>query len=63
MIRGDVPISDSLLSLIKKKHKEKGLKTNYGLDVKWRIMNWKLLASEEIRALLSKAVSIFHVSI
>ncbi|XP_050899565.1 uncharacterized protein LOC127106299 isoform X7 [Lathyrus oleraceus] len=60
VIRGDVPISDSLLSLIKKKHKEKGLKTNYGLDVKWRIMNWKLLASEEIRALLSKAVSIFH---
>ncbi|KAL5056157.1 hypothetical protein RYX36_036839 [Vicia faba] len=60
VIRGDLPVSDSLLSLIKKKHEEKGLEADSGLDVKWRILNWKLLASEEIRALLSKAVAIFH---
>ncbi|XP_058766291.1 increased DNA methylation 1-like [Vicia villosa] len=58
--RGDAPVSDSLLSLIKKKREQKGVETDSVLDVKWRILNWKLLASEEIRALLSKAVAIFH---
>ncbi|KAG5114630.1 hypothetical protein JHK82_037899 [Glycine max] len=58
----DVP--DPLLSLIKKKHEEKSLEIGAGLDVKWRVMNWKLDSdsddSVETRKLLSKAVAIFH---
>ncbi|KAE9587971.1 putative histone acetyltransferase chromatin regulator PHD family [Lupinus albus] len=56
----NLPVLDSLLNLIKKKHEEKGLKTEVGLDIKWRVMNWKLAASDETRKLLSKAVAIFH---
>ncbi|XP_020230967.1 uncharacterized protein LOC109811594 [Cajanus cajan] len=57
---GEKNIPDSLLSLIKKKHEEKSLEIGDGLDVKWRVINWKLDNSVEIRKLLSKAVSIFH---
>ena len=61
----DVP--DPLLNLIKKKHEEKSLEIGAGLDVKWRVMNWKLDSdsddSVETRKLLSKAVAIFHVSV
>lgn len=60
---GEEHLSDSLLSLIKKKHEKKGLETESGLDIKWRVLNWKMIASEEIRPLLSQAVAIFHVSI
>ncbi|CAL0324196.1 unnamed protein product [Lupinus luteus] len=56
----NLPVPDSLLNLIKKKHEEKGLQTEVGLDIKWRVMNWKLAASDETRKLLSKAVAIFH---
>lgn len=58
-----LPVPDSLLNLIKKKHEEKGLETGDGLDIKWRVLNWKLDASVENRQVLSKAVAIFHVSI
>lgn len=61
--RGEEHLPDSLLSLIKKKHGEKGLETESGLDIKWRVLNWKFISSDEIRPLLSKAVAIFHVSI
>ncbi|KAG4385884.1 hypothetical protein GLYMA_12G179200v4 [Glycine max] len=55
----DVP--DPLLNLIKKKHEEKSLDIGAGLDVKWRVINWKLDSdSVETRKLLSKAVAIFH---
>ena len=58
----DVP--DPLLNLIKKKHEEKSLDIGAGLDVKWRVINWKLDSdSVETRKLLSKAVAIFHVSV
>ncbi|XP_004506110.1 uncharacterized protein [Cicer arietinum] len=57
---GEEHLSDSLLSLIKKKHEKKGLETESGLDIKWRVLNWKMIASEEIRPLLSQAVAIFH---
>ncbi|OIW15789.1 hypothetical protein TanjilG_04324 [Lupinus angustifolius] len=56
----NLPVPDSLLNLIKKKHEEKGVETEVGLDIKWRVMNWKLAASDETRKLLSKAVAIFH---
>lgn len=56
-------LSDSLLSLLQKKHEEKGLEIGDGLDIKWRILNWKLAASDGTRKLLSKAVAIFHVSL
>lgn len=60
---GEKNIPDSFQSLIKKKHEEKGLDTGVDLDIKWRVLNWKLAPGEETRPLLSKAVAIFHVSI
>lgn len=60
---GENNLPDSIQSLIKKKHEEKGLDTGVALEIKWRVLNWKLDASDETRQLLSKAVSIFHVSI
>lgn len=60
---GEENIPDSLLSLIKRKHEEKGLETGAGLDIKWRVLSWKLIASDKTRQLLSKAVAILHVSI
>ena len=60
---GENSLPDSLLSLVKKKHEEKGLDIGVGLDIKWRLLNWKLASSVETRKLLSKAVAIFHVSI
>ncbi|XP_057456312.1 uncharacterized protein LOC130747392 isoform X2 [Lotus japonicus] len=57
---GEKNIPDSFQSLIKKKHEEKGLDTGVDLDIKWRVLNWKLAPGEETRPLLSKAVAIFH---
>ncbi|CAJ1955845.1 unnamed protein product [Sphenostylis stenocarpa] len=57
---GEKNIPDSLLSLIKKKHEEKSVDIDGGLDVKWRVINWKLDDSVENRKRLSKAVAIFH---
>ncbi|KAK7261284.1 hypothetical protein RIF29_27593 [Crotalaria pallida] len=39
-----------------------GLETGVGagLDIKWRVLNWKLDNSGEVRKLLSQAVAIFH---
>lgn len=59
---GEEKLPDSLFSMIQKKHEEKGLEIGVGLDIKWRILNWKLASSDETRQLLSKAVAIFHVS-
>lgn len=64
MARGEARLSDSLLSLIKKKQDEKDFETELGLDVKWRVFNGKLNNSENIiETFLSKVVDIFHVSI
>ncbi|XP_052109267.1 uncharacterized protein LOC127744202 [Arachis duranensis] len=57
---GENSLPDSLLSLIKRKHEEKGLDAVDGLDIKWRLLNWKRAASVDTRKLLSKAVAIFH---
>ncbi|TKY67145.1 Increased DNA methylation 1 [Spatholobus suberectus] len=58
--RGKENLPDSLLSLIRKKYADKGLETGADLDIKWRVLNWKLAESDETRQLLSKAVAIFH---
>jgi len=64
MARGDVFLSDSLLSLIKNKKEQKGLKTEFGLDIKWKVFNRQLIVSKIITSsLLSDVVAIFHVSI
>ncbi|KAK7272190.1 hypothetical protein RJT34_28636 [Clitoria ternatea] len=60
VVSGEFNISDSLRSLIRKKHEEKNIDVDAGLDIKWRVLNWKLDSSVETRKLLSKAVSILH---
>jgi type VI protein secretion system component VasA len=63
MARGDELLSDSLLSLIKKKE-QKGLNTELGLDIKLKVFNRKLIVSKSITSsFLSDVVAIFHVSI
>ncbi|XP_024636869.2 increased DNA methylation 1 [Medicago truncatula] len=61
MARGDVLLSDSLLSLIKNKKEQKGLETEFGLDIKWKVFNRQLIVSKIITSsLLSDVVTIFH---
>ncbi|KAJ7981075.1 putative Acyl-CoA N-acyltransferase with RING/FYVE/PHD-type zinc finger domain [Quillaja saponaria] len=57
---GEEKLPVSLLNIIKKKHEEKGLESGASLDIKWRVLNWKLSNCDNTRQLLSKAVSIFH---
>ncbi|KAE9616715.1 hypothetical protein Lal_00034270 [Lupinus albus] len=57
---GEEELPVSLVSLIKRKREEKGLETEAGPDIKWMVLNWKMVASDENRQLLSKAVAIFH---
>lgn len=62
LVTGAEKLPDSQLDIIKKKHEEKSLDTTDGFDVRWRLISGKI-ASPETRVLLSKAVSIFHVSL
>lgn len=57
-------LPNSLLNLIKNKNEKKGLGAEFGFDIKWRVLNKKLIASDDHKAeqLLSKALAIFHVS-
>ncbi|KAB1227407.1 Chromodomain-helicase-DNA-binding protein 4 [Morella rubra] len=57
---GEQKLSDSLLSAIRKKHEDKASDNEAKVDIRWRVLNWKLASSYETRQLLSKAVSIFH---
>ncbi|XP_068497919.1 uncharacterized protein [Phaseolus vulgaris] len=57
---GEENLPIPLLSLIKKKYNDKGLEFGLGIDIKWRLLNWKVGKSEETRQLLSKVVAIFH---
>ncbi|KAL9296814.1 hypothetical protein ACSQ67_022710 [Phaseolus vulgaris] len=57
---GEENLPIPLLSLIKKKYNDKGLEFELGIDIKWRLLNWKVGKSEETRQLLSKVVAIFH---
>jgi len=48
MARGESLLPDSVLSLIKNKQEEKGLETELGLHIKWRVFNAKLDDHEKI---------------
>lgn len=63
VVQGEQKLPDSLLNAIRMKHEEKGSDSEANFDIRWRVLNWKLVSSDESRQLLSKAVSIFHVSI
>jgi GTP cyclohydrolase FolE2 len=62
VVRGEQKLPDSLLNVVRKKHEEKGSDSEAKVDIRWRVLNWKLASSIETRQLLSKAVAIFHVS-
>lgn len=62
MVHGEHKLPDSVLNVIRKKHEEKGSQNEADISISWRVLNWKLASSSETRPLLSKAVSIFHVS-
>lgn len=58
---GGEKLPETLLNVIKKKREEKDSEGSVDLDIRWRLLCGKM-ASDETRVLLSKAVSIFHVS-
>uniref|UniRef100_A0A2N9EZ32 N-acetyltransferase domain-containing protein n=1 Tax=Fagus sylvatica TaxID=28930 RepID=A0A2N9EZ32_FAGSY len=60
VVQGEQKLPDSLLNAIRMKHEEKGSDSEANFDIRWRVLNWKLVSSDESRQLLSKAVSIFH---
>lgn len=62
VVEGEQMLPDSLVNAIRMKHEEKGSDSDANFDIRWRVLNWKLVSSDETRQLLSKAVSIFHVS-
>lgn len=59
---GEDHLPNSLLSVIKKKNGKTGLEAKSGFDIKFRVLNKKLIASDDHEAeqLLSKVVAIFH---
>lgn len=61
--RGEMNLPDSLLSLIEKKPEEKGIESEAGLDIKWRVFNENLVDHNETMSLFSNVDDIFHVSI
>lgn len=61
---GEEKFPDSVLESIKKKHEKCGSESVANVDIRWRVLRGrKVDSSDGTRALLSKAVSIFHVSI
>jgi hypothetical protein len=58
--RGAEPVPVVDVDLIKKKRGDKGLNEDGELDVRWRVLRDK--SSEDSKLVLSKAVTIFHVS-
>ncbi|XP_011094567.1 uncharacterized protein LOC105174236 [Sesamum indicum] len=56
---GAEKIPDSALDIIKKKQTEKTSVADTDFDVRWRLLNGKIM-SRETRVLLSQAVAIFH---
>ncbi|KAH9660468.1 PHD-type domain-containing protein [Citrus sinensis] len=59
--RGEEKLPETSLDVIKKKHEESGSDNAVDFDVRWRVLRGKKVdASDGTRALLSKAVSIFH---
>ncbi|KAM6573738.1 hypothetical protein CsatA_017818 [Cannabis sativa] len=61
LANGEEKLPESLINVINKKQKKEGSESGTELDIKWRILNGKKMASDdEAASLLSKAVSIFH---
>lgn len=56
---GEQMLPKHLIDIIKKKQMEKGLNGD-DLDIRWRVFNRRMSCLEDIRPLLSKAVSVFH---
>lgn len=59
---GGEKLPESILVSVQKKIEDKGSASITNLKIRWRVLNWKMSPSDETRSLLSKAVSIFHVS-
>lgn len=59
---GGEKLPESILVSVRKKIDDKGPGSINNLEIRWRVLNWKMSSSDETRSLLSKAVSIFHVS-
>ncbi|XP_062105173.1 uncharacterized protein LOC133816873 isoform X2 [Humulus lupulus] len=60
---GEEKLPESLINVINKKQNKEGSESRTELDIKWRILNGKKMASnDEAVLLLSKAVAIFHDS-
>lgn len=62
VIQGEKKLPDSLLDVIKKKREEKDTQNESNLDIRWRILNNKILSDDASKRLLSKSVALFHVS-
>ena len=58
---GDTELSDPLMDMIKKKHKEKGSQSFGDLNIRWRLL-CERTAADETRVLLLNVVAIFHVT-
>ncbi|XP_023541426.1 uncharacterized protein LOC111801612 [Cucurbita pepo subsp. pepo] len=57
---GGEKLPESILVSVRKKIDDKGPGSINNLEIRWRVLNWKMSSSDETRSLLSKAVSIFH---
>lgn len=62
VVLGGEKLPESVLGAVRKKIEDKGSGSMNSLEIRWRVLNWKMSSSDETRSLLSKAVSIFHVS-
>ncbi|XP_030468919.2 uncharacterized protein LOC115687473 [Syzygium oleosum] len=60
VIQGEKKLPDSLLDVIKKKREEKDTQNESNLDIRWRILNNKILSDDASKRLLSKSVALFH---
>lgn len=60
VVLGGEKLPESILVSVQKKIEDQGLASINDLEIRWRVLNWKMLSSDETRSLLSKAVSIFH---
>lgn len=60
--RGEEKLPENLLDVIKKKSDDKGSEKIACPDIGWRLLSGKMAYPDDTRLLLSKAVSIFHVS-
>ncbi|KAL9252775.1 Increased DNA methylation 1-like protein [Drosera capensis] len=58
---GEIDIPDSLLDAMYKKRMDNASECD-GLHIRWRLLNGKSSTTDETKLLLSKAVSVFHVS-